>query len=180
MKDKNIDYSLYISFDTNIDLSSISNLKKLIKDDKTIYIVTKKINTKDDLIKIDLYSEIAQIKDQLNNKKWKLNILAEENDKYNIVMSYDVIEGQGNKGGEDNNEQNKENKEESSGSSVGKVFLWIFIIIIIAAAIYVAYYFLYKKRIRKDDDLLKDINDVNLSMEDQSAQAQNTEEGYIK
>ena len=129
MKEKNIDYSLYISFDTNLDLTSISNLKKLIKDDKTIYILTKEINTKEDLIKIDLYSEMEQIKDQLNNNKWKLNILAEEKDKYNIIMSYDMIEGQGNKGGEDNKEQNKENEEESSGSSVGKVFLWIFIII---------------------------------------------------
>ena len=52
-KDIDIAYSIYFSFDTNIDLSRISNLKSLAHDGKIIYIDSKNINSKgNDLIKL--------------------------------------------------------------------------------------------------------------------------------
>jgi hypothetical protein len=113
--------------------------------------------------KIDLTPEISK---KIKSKSYVLNILAEEKDIYNICMSYDAI-------GE------TEVGKKSSGSTAGKVFLWLFIIILIAASLYGAYYFFMKKRYKKDNDLLDSINDVNLSLEDQSNRGLNTEEGTI-
>ena len=73
----------------------------------------------------------------------------------------------------------KETGKKSSGSVAGKVFLWIFIIILIAASLYGAYYFFMKNKYKKDNDLLDSINDVNLSLEDQTNRGLNTEEGTL-
>ena len=169
IKGKNINYTLYLSFDTNIDLSKISNLQTLKNDGKAIYLFNKNINTKDDFIKFDLNSDISK---QIKNKNYKINILAEEIDVYNIIMSYDMI-----KGGEGRNSEKNEKKK--GMSTAGKVFLWLFIIILIGGGAYASYFFLYKKKPKKDDELLKEIKDVNLSMEDQSQRGINTEEGVV-
>lgn len=163
IKGKNIGYYLYISFDTKIDLSKVSTLKSLQNDNKNIYILNININTESEFNKIDLTPEISK---KIKSKSYVLNILAEEKDIYNICMSYDAI-------GE------TEVGKKSSGSTAGKVFLWLFIIILIAASLYGAYYFFMKKRYKKDNDLLDSINDVNLSLEDQSNRGLNTEEGTI-
>ena len=113
-------------------------MKKTNKEEKTIYIFNKAINTQDDLIKIDLNSIISN---EIKEKKWSLNILAEEKEKYNLVVSYDVIEWEGGKG------ENNENTESESASYAGKVILWILIIIVLAGLGYAGYYFLYKKKI---------------------------------
>ena len=166
IKGKDIDYSLYLSFDTNIDLTSISNLKKLKNDGKTLYIITKNINTKDDYTKFEINSDISK---QIKDKSCILNILAEENKLYNISMSYDILE----------KEKGEEKKKGKSGSSAGMVFLWIFIILLIGVGAYFGYYFFIKKKYKKDDELLDKINDVNLSMEDQTGRGENTEEGVV-
>ena len=168
IKGKNIDYYLYISLKTDDDLSKVSNLKSLENDKKNTYILHININTDLEFSKIDITSEISK---EIKSKEFLLNILAEEKDSYNICMSYDVIKVKGNS-------QKKEEKEKG-GSSAGKVFLALFIIILIGACAYGAYYFIKKKR-NKDDALLDDINDVNLSMEDQTERGLNTEEGIIK
>ena len=84
-------------------------------------------------------------------------------------MSYDVIEHGG-----------REKNDRKGGSYVGKIFLGIFIIILIGTGAFAAYYFLYKKKNKKENELLKDINDINLSMEDQSNRGINTEEDMVK
>ena len=168
IKGKNIDYYLYISLKTDNDLSKVSNLKSLENDKKNTYILHININTDLEFSKIDITSEISK---EIKSKEFLLNILAEEKESYNICMSYDVIKVK-------ENSQKKEEKEKG-GSSVGKVFLALFIIILIGACAYGAYYFIKKKR-NKDDALLDDINDVNLSMEDQTERGLNTEEGIIK
>ena len=168
IKGKNIDYYLYISLKTDNDLSKVSNLKSLENDKKNTYILHININTDLEFSKIDITSEISK---EIKSKEFLLNILAEEKDSYNICMSYDVIKVKGNS-------QKKEEKEKG-GSSAGKVFLALFIIILIGACAYGAFYFIKKKR-NKDDALLEDINDVNLSMEDQTERGLNTEEGIIK
>ena len=168
IKGKNIDYYLYISLKTDDDLSKVSNLKSLENDKKNTYILHINMNTDLEFSKIDITSEISK---EIKSKEFLLNILAEEKESYNICMSYDVIKVK-------ENSQKKEEKEKG-GSSVGKVFLALFIIILIGACAYGAYYFIKKKR-NKDDALLDDINDVNLSMEDQTERGLNTEEGIIK
>ena len=168
IKGKNIDYYLYISLKTDNDLSRVSNLKSLENDKKNTYILHININTDLEFSKIDITSEISK---EIKSKEFLLNILAEEKESYNICMSYDVIKVK-------ENSQKKEEKEKG-GSSVGKVFLALFIIILIGACAYGAFYFIKKKR-NKDDALLDDINDVNLSMEDQTERGLNTEEGIIK
>lgn len=168
IKGKNIDYYLYISLKIDDDLSKVSNLKSLENDKKNTYILHININTDLEFSKIDITSEISK---EIKSKEFLLNILAEEKDSYNICMSYDVIKVKGNS-------QKKEEKEKG-GSSAGKVFLALFIIILIGACAYGAFYFIKKKR-NKDDALLDDINDVNLSMEDQTERGLNTEEGIIK
>ena len=61
------------------------------------------------------------------------------------------------------------------------IFLWIFIVLLVAGGgAFAVYYFFYKKRNNKIDSLLDDINNVNLSMEDQTEKGLNTEEGIIK
>ena len=174
LTDKNVNYTVYISFDTKIDLLSISNLKSLKNDDKTIFIYKQTMNTKNNLVKFNLNADISK---QLKNKQWILNVLAEEKDIFNIIMSYDSL-----KGGEDKKPPEEEQNEEKSGggTSAGTVLLWILIILLICGAIYAAYYYFHKKKFKKDTDLLKDINDVNVSMEDQSDRGLNTEEGLIK
>ena len=169
IKEHEVDYTIYLSLDKTIDLTGVSNLKKTNKEEKKIYIFNKAINTKDDLIKIDLNSVISN---EIKDKKWSLNILAEEKAKYNLVVSYDVFGWEGGKG------ENNENTESENVSYAGKVILWIFIIIVLAGVGYAGYYFLYKKKNKSDTKLLKEINDVNLSMEDQSQQVKN-EEGNI-
>ena len=164
IKGKNIDYSLYLSLDTKIDLTSISNLKKLKDNGKTLYIITKSINTNNDYIKFELNSDISK---KIKDNNFILNILAEENEIYNISMSYDILE------------KEKEKKKGKSGSSVGLILLWIFIIILIGVGAYLGYYFYVKKNNKKDDELLEKINDVNLSMEDQTGRGENTEEGIV-
>ena len=67
----------------------------------------------------------------------QLNILAEEKEKYNLVVSYDVIEWEGGKG------ENNENTASESVSYAGKVILWILIIIVLAGVGYAGYYFSY-------------------------------------
>ena len=168
IKGKNIDYYLYISLKTDDDLSKVSNLKSLENDKKNTYILHINMNTDLEFSKIDITSEISK---EIKSKEFLLNILAEEKESYNICMSYDVIKVK-------ENSQKKEEKEKG-GSSAGKVFLALFIIILIGACAYGAYYFIKKKR-NKDDALLDDINDVNLSMEDQTERGLNTEEGIIK
>ena len=132
------------------------------------------MNTKNNLIKFNLNADISN---QLKNKQWILNVLGEEKDIFNIIMSYDSL-----KGGEDKKPPEEEQNEEKSGggTSAGTVLLWILIILLICGALYAAYYYFYKKKFKKDTDLLKDINDVNVSMEDQSDRGLNTEEGLIK
>jgi hypothetical protein len=169
IKEHEVDYTIYLSLDKTIDLTGVSNLKKTNKEEKTIYIFNKAINTQDDLIKIDLNSVISN---EIKEKKWSLNILAEEKEKYNLVVSYDVIEWEGGKG------ENNENTESESASYAGKVILWILIIIVLAGLGYAGYYFLYKKKYKSDSKLLKEIDNVHLSMEDQS-QAVKNEEGNI-
>ena len=168
IKGKNIDYYLYISLKIDDDLSKVSNLKSLENDKKNTYILHLNINTDLEFSKIDITSEISK---EIKSKEFLLNILAEEKESYNICMSYDVIKVK-------ENSQKKEEKEKG-GSSAGKVFLALFIIILIGACAYGAFYFIKKKR-NKDDALLDDINDVNLSMEDQTERGLNTEEGIIK
>ena len=155
---KIVDYSLYISFDTKQDLISISNLKSLKKDEKTIYIYNKNIISQTNLIKFNLNSDISK---QLKNKQWILNVLAEEKNIYNVIMSYDILKGSGKK-----------------DRSVVIVILCIFIVLLICGAAYAAYYFLYKKKYAKDSQIMKDINDVHLSMADASERTD--EEGIIK
>ena len=162
IKGKDIDYSLYLSLDTKIDLVSISSLKKLKNDGKKLYIITKKLNSNNDYINIELNSDISK---KIKDNNCLLNILAEENEIYHISMSYDVLEKEKGKG--------------KSGSSSGIVFLWILIIIIIGVGAYFGYYYYIKKKNRKDDELLDKINDVNLSMEDQAGRGENTEEGVV-
>ena len=173
LKKKDIEYSIYISFDKSLDLSSITNLIKLESNENKLYIMTKSINSGDDFIKFDLNSDISNL---INNKKWSLNVLAKEKEKYNIIMNYDMIEG-----GENKDEEEKgENKDNSGETSVGIIIIWILIVIIILAGAYAAYYFLYKKRFKKTDELLKDIDDVTLSMEDQAnSNKLNYEEGNV-
>jgi len=173
LKKKDIEYSIYISFDKSFDLSSITNLMKLESNENKLYIMTKSINSGDDFIKFDLNSDISNL---INNKKWSLNVLAKEKEKYNIFMNYDMIEG-----GENKDEGEKgENKDNGEGTSVGIIIIWILIVIIILAGAYAAYYFLYKKRFKKTDELLKDIDDVTLSMEDQAnSNKVNYEEGNV-
>ena len=159
---KNVDYSFYISFDTQLDLLSLSSIKTLKKDEKTIYIYNANINTENDLIKFKLNSDISK---QLKKKQWILNVLAEEKNIYNISISYDVL-----KSGED-----------IGGSSVGSTILLIFIILLLVCGVaYIAYSFFYKKKYSKDTELMKGINDVNLSMEDQSEKGMTNEEVIIK
>ena len=158
---KNVDYSLYISFDTKFDLLSLSNLKSLKKDENNLYIYNTNIKTDNNLIKYKLNSDISK---KLKNKQWILNVLAEEKNIYNISISYDILKNY-----------------EESGSSVGIIILWILIILLICGAAYAAYYFFYKKKYAKDSELMKDINDVHLSMEDQSERGlMANEEGIIK
>ena len=92
-----------------------------------------------------------------------MNVLAEEKNIYNVIMSYDLL-----KGGEKN------------GRTVVIVILCIFIIIvIICGAAYATYYFLYKKKYAKDKELMEGINDVNLSMADASERESITDEEAI-
>ena len=82
IKKKEIEYSIYMSFDKSLDLSSVTNLMKLESNENKLYIMTKSINSDDDFIKFDLTSEISNL---INNKNWILNILAKEKEKYNIT-----------------------------------------------------------------------------------------------
>ena len=173
LKQKDIEYSIYISFDKNTDLSSVTNLMKLESNENKLYIMTKSISSGDDFIKFDLTSDISHL---INNKKWALNILAKEKEKYNIIMNYDMIEG-----GEDKDGGEKgDNKEASGGSSAGIIILWIIIVIVILAGGFAIYYFLFKKRFKKTDELLNEIDEVTLSMEDQAnSNKVNYEEGNV-
>ena len=170
-RDKDIEYSVYLSFNKSIELSGVSNLKKLQNDENNIFIFNEKKRSSEDSIKLDLKSEILS---QINNKEWQLNVLAEEKEIYNIAMSYDVIKGGENKGGE--------KKEENNGNnSAGTAFLLIFIILIILGGVLVGI-FIYnnKKKFKNHEALLKDIDNVNLSLEDQAKEnKQNYEEGVI-
>lgn len=90
-KKKDIDYSIYISFDEKIDLSSVPNLSNLESNNNNLYIFKKVINTENDIIKYELEPDVSsQI---IKNKKWLINVLAKEKDKYNIELFYDIIEG---------------------------------------------------------------------------------------
>ena len=166
MKEIKVDYTLYLTFDINNTLTGISNLKNTTKNGQTIYIINKEINTKDDFILIDLNSEMPEISKKIKDKKWNLNILAEEKEKYNLIVSYDVIKWEGDNGDRD------------SSSKIGIVLLWVFIVIIIIAGSYAGYYFLYKMK-KGDDKLIKEVNNINLSMGEQTGQVVNNDEGYI-
>ena len=175
LKQKDIEYSIYISFDKNLELSSVINLMKLKSNENKLYIMTKSISS-EDFIKFDLTSEISNL---MNNKKWALNVLAKEKEKYNIIMNYDMIEGGEDKDGGEKKD-NKENNETSGGTSAGIIILWILIVIIILAGAYAVYYFLFKKRFKKTDELLNEIDKVTLSMEDQANSNKiNYEEGNV-
>jgi len=130
-KKKDIDYSIYISFDERIDLSSVPILSNLKSDKNKIYIFNKVINSDYDFIKYELEPDISS----LINKNWLINVLEKEQSKYNIIMSYDVIEG--SKGGSSNGDK----KEKS------KLTLYLILIIIfsIAAIIGISFgiYYLY-------------------------------------
>ena len=165
LRGKSIDYYLYISLDTKIDLSKVSTIKSLENDNKNIYLLNININTDSEFIKIELTNEISK---KIKSKNYLLNILAEEKNLYHISMSYDVIE------------EKETKKKIIVDQYAGKVFLWLFIILLIAAGIYAVYYFFIKRKYKNDDELLDSINDVNLSMEDQSNRGVNTEEGIIK
>ena len=93
-------------------------------------------------IKFELDSDIAN---KIKDKNYIINILAEEKEKYNIVMSYDILD------------QEKENgeREGKSGSSVGLVLLWIFIILLIAVGAYLDITILLEKNIKKMMNLSK-------------------------
>ena len=171
-KKKDIDYSIYISFDEKIDLSSVQNLSNLAKNNNSLYVFKKVINTENDIIKYELEQDVSsQIK---KDKKWSINVLAKEKDKYNIDISYDIIEG-GMRGS-----GNKEKKENSKFT----LYLILIIAISIAAIIGISFgiYYLYNyNKYRKINLLLKDVNNFNLSMEDQSKSNRlvNDEEGQI-
>jgi len=171
-KKKDIDYSLYISFDEKIDLSSVQNLSNLASNNNSLYIFKKVINTENDIIKYVLETDVSsQIK---KDKKWSINVLAKEKDKYNIDISYDIIEGGTRDSG------NKEKKENSKFT----LYLILIIAISIAAIIGISFgiYYLYNyNKYRKINLLLKDVNNFNLSMEDQSKSNRlvNEEEGQI-
>jgi len=171
-KKKDIDYSIYISFDERIDLSSAQNLSNLKSDNNKIYIFNKVINTENDIIKYELEQDVSSLINK--NKNWLINVLAKEKDKYNIVMSYDVIEG--NKEGSGNGEK----KEKSKFT----LYLILIIILSISAIIGISFgiYYLYNyKKYSKINALLKDVENFNLSMEDQSKSNRlvNEEEGHI-
>ena len=175
IKGKDVNYSIYLTFDNDTHLSSITNLKKLNDDGNTTYIFSESRKTNDDLVQININSELLN---RLKTQKWKLNVLSEENKVYNITMIYNMIEGPTSEGKE---EQKKEEEDDDGGSNAGMIFLWIFIVLLVAGGgAFAVYYFFYKKRNNKIDSLLDDINNVNLSMEDQTEKGLNTEEGIIK
>jgi hypothetical protein len=171
-KKKDIDYSIYISFDEKIDLSSVPNLSNLESNNNNLYIFKKVINTENDIIKYELESDVSsQI---IKNKKWLINVLAKEKDKYNIELFYDIIEGGTGDSG------NKEKK----GKSKFTLYLILILVISIAAIIGISFgiYYLYNyNKYRKINLLLKDVDNFNLSMEDQSKSNRliNDEEGQI-
>jgi hypothetical protein len=171
-KKKDIDYSIYISFDEKIDLSSVPNLSNLESNNNNLYIFKKVINTENDIIKYELEPDVSsQI---IKNKKWLINVLAKEKDKYNIELFYDIIEGGTGDSG------NKEKK----GKSKFTLYLILILVISIAAIIGISFgiYYLYNyNKYRKIDLLLKDVDNFNLSMEDQSKSNRiiNDEEGLI-
>ena len=171
-KKKDIDYSIYISFDEKIDLSSVPNLSNLESNNNNLYIFKKVINTENDIIKYELEPDVSsQI---IKNKKWLINILAKEKDKYNIELFYDIIEGGTGDSG------NKEKK----GKSKFTLYLILILVISIAAIIGISFgiYYLYNyNKYRKINLLLKDVDNFNLSMEDQSKSNRliNDEEGQI-
>ena len=171
-KKKDIDYSIYISFDEKIDLSSVPNLSNLESNNNNLYIFKKVINTENDIIKYELEPDVSsQI---IKNKKWLINVLAKEKDKYNIELFYDIIEGGTGDSG------NKEKK----GKSKFTLYLILILAISIAAIIGISFgiYYLYNyNKYRKINLLLKDVDNFNLSMEDQSKSNRliNDEEGQI-
>jgi hypothetical protein len=171
-KKKDIDYSIYISFDEKMDLSSVKNLSKLPNDKNSLYIFNKVINTENDIIKYELEPDVSN--KIIKNKKWFINVLAKEKDRYHIDISYDVIEGGiGGSGNEEKKEKNKFN-----------FYLILILAFIIAAIIGISFgiYYLYNYyKYRKINLLLKDVNNFNLSMEDQSKSNSriNDEEGLI-
>jgi hypothetical protein len=171
-KKKDIDYSIYISFDEKIDLSSVPNLSNLVADKNGLYIFNKVINTESDIINYELEPDISN---QINkNKKWSINVLAKEKDRYNIVISYDMIEGGSGGSG----------KGETKEKSKFILYLILIIAISIAAIIGISFgiYYLYNyNKYRKIDLLLKDVDNFNLSMEDQSKSNRiiNDEEGLF-
>lgn len=169
-KKKDIDYSIYISFDEKLDLSSVPNLSKLTSDKKSLYVFNKVINTEDDVIKYELDQEVSS---QINkNKKWFINVLAKEKDRYNIVMSYDIIEG--------SNEGSGKEKENPKFTLYLILILAFCIVAIIGISIGVYCLYNYSKN-RKINLLLRDVDNFNLSMEDQSKSNRiiNDEEGQI-
>ena len=169
LKNNEVVYYIFIIFDEKINLISPSILKNIYENENSDfeYIITQRINTKDDSIQIELKSNIA---DKIVTQKCFITILAEEKDTYNILMNYDILI-------HIPKEQQKKVEGKSAGFIVIIIFLSIFIIILIAVVGYFSYKFFLKKKVKTDEEILKGIDGVDVTLDDENKSPLNYDEG---
>ena len=168
LKNKEVVYNIYVIFDDKIVSISPSIIKNISENENSdlIYIITKQINTKDDFIKISLNNNVAE---QILKEKCFITILAEEKEIYNIIMNYDVLINIPK-------EQN-EGEGKNAGFIIGIIFLCIFIIILIVVGGYFSYKFFLKKKTKTDEEILKGIDGVDVTLDDENKSPLNYDEG---
>ena len=162
-KNKNVIYSIYFFYDDkneNISPSFLKAIKNAESD--SISIITEKINTKDNIIKIELNNEDIN---KIKNQKYFITVLAEEKEFYNIIMNYDILI---NIPKEEPKEEENEEKGKETIFFVGIIVLCLFVIILIVVLGYFAYKFFLKKKKKTDEELYKGIDGVDVSLDVES------------
>ena len=167
-KNKDVIYNIFIFFGDKIEFISTSYLKNLSEENKSdsIFIIKEEINTKDNNIKILLNSNIS---DKLKKEKCFITVLAEEKEKYQIIMNYDILLS------------NPKEEQKEAGMNTGLIVFLIFLILIVFILIvilgYLAYKFFLKKKAKTDEEILKGIDGMDANLNDENKSPLNYDEG---
>lgn len=153
IKNESIKYNLFFSFNNNNDFSSIINLKdKLSNKGGDIIIYSLDKNSNADFIELELPEEITEQINKRKNDPWKINILAEQKDNYELIMNYDTLKYKS---------REKENERKL------KIIIMTVSIILMAAIIIIIIILCFLKKKRKADEELEKINPFAVSMGEQ-------------